>query len=137
MTTKAGPRFYAQDSDRVWREIWSMHRFEGGELPTSRSMIFVTPDGERSMNTYLGMSAELGPDDVDERVMSDSEDRFPPWKAYLFDKDKGKDAFLKAARACPQHRRHGRDRPIGPVLRGPPPRRFPQTGGRRHGLCHR
>ena len=31
----------------------------GGELPTSRSMIFVSPDGERSMNTYLGISSEL------------------------------------------------------------------------------
>ncbi|MEO8530567.1 MAG: PfkB family carbohydrate kinase, partial [Deltaproteobacteria bacterium] len=37
---------------------------KGGELPTSRSMIFVSPDGERSMNTYLGISTELGPDDV-------------------------------------------------------------------------
>ena len=71
---------------------------QGGELPTSRSMIFVTPDGERSMNTYLGMSAELGPDDVDEAVMADSEIVF--LEGYLFDKDKGKDAFLKAARAC-------------------------------------
>ncbi|MQL30956.1 adenosine kinase, partial [Escherichia coli] len=32
--------------------------------PTARSMIFVTPDGERSMNTYLGASTELGPEDV-------------------------------------------------------------------------
>jgi len=31
----------------------------GGELPTSRSMIFVSPDGERSMNTYLGISSEI------------------------------------------------------------------------------
>ena len=31
-----------------------------GEMPTSRSMIFVTPDGERSMNTYLGISTGLG-----------------------------------------------------------------------------
>ena len=31
----------------------------GGGLPTSRSMIFVSPDGERSMNTYLGISSEL------------------------------------------------------------------------------
>ena len=36
----------------------------GGELPTSRSMIFISEDGERSMNTYLGISAELGPEDV-------------------------------------------------------------------------
>ncbi len=68
------------------------------DLPTSRSMIFVTPDGERSMNTYLGISAELGPDDVDEAVMADSEMVF--LEGYLFDKDKGKEAFLKAARAC-------------------------------------
>ncbi len=71
---------------------------QGGELPTSRSMIFVTPDGERSMNTYLGISAEVGPDDVDEGVMADSKIVF--LEGYLFDKDKGKDAFLKAARAC-------------------------------------
>ena len=33
-------------------------------LPTSRSMIFVSPDGERSMNTYLGISSDVGPEDV-------------------------------------------------------------------------
>ena len=36
-----------------------------GEPPTARSMIFVTPDGERSMNTYLGACMELGPEDVE------------------------------------------------------------------------
>jgi len=35
----------------------------GAGLPTSRSMIFVGADGERSMNTYLGISAEVGPGD--------------------------------------------------------------------------
>ncbi|NBB98714.1 MAG: adenosine kinase [Alphaproteobacteria bacterium] len=90
-------RFYAQDSDRVGAAFVNAP-VAGGELPTSRSMIFVTPDGERSMNTYLGMSAELGPDDVDASVMADSEIVF--LEGYLFDKDKGKDAFLKAARAC-------------------------------------
>ncbi|MEI4472568.1 adenosine kinase [Frigidibacter sp. MR17.24] len=69
----------------------------GGELPTSRSMIFVTPDGERSMNTYLGISAELGPEDVSETVTGAAEVLF--LEGYLFDKDKGKEAFLKAARA--------------------------------------
>ncbi len=67
-------------------------------LPTSRCMIFVTPDGERSMNTYLGISAELGPEDVDEAVMADSEMVF--LEGYLYDKDRGKEAFRKAARAC-------------------------------------
>ena len=90
-------RFYAQDSDKVGAKFVNAP-VSGGELPTSRCMIFVTPDGERSMNTYLGMSAELGPDDVDASVMADSEIVF--LEGYLFDKDKGKAAFLKAARAC-------------------------------------
>ena len=71
---------------------------KGGELPSSRSMIFVSPDGERSMNTYLGISAELGPEDVSEDVGADAEIVF--LEGYLFDKDKGKEAFIKLARAC-------------------------------------
>lgn len=71
---------------------------KGADLPTSRSMIFVTPDGERSMNTYLGISSELGPEDVDVSVAAEAEVIF--LEGYLFDKDKGKEAFLKAARAC-------------------------------------
>ena len=71
---------------------------ENGELPTSRSMIFVSPDGERSMNTYLGISTELGPEDVDDTVAGGAGLLF--LEGYLFDKDKGKAAFLAAARAC-------------------------------------
>lgn len=70
----------------------------GADLPTSRSMIFVTADGERSMNTYLGISADLGPEDVAEAVAGATDFLF--LEGYLFDKDKGKAAFLKAARAC-------------------------------------
>lgn len=70
----------------------------GGELPSSRCMIFVSPDGERSMSTYLGISSELGTDDVPENVAGKAKLMF--LEGYLFDKDKGKEAFLKAARAC-------------------------------------
>ena len=70
----------------------------GEQLPTSRSIIFVTPDGERSMNTYLGISAELGPDDVNPAVFQGAGWLF--LEGYLFDKPKGKAAFLKAADAC-------------------------------------
>ncbi len=70
----------------------------GSDLPTSRSMIFVTADGERSMNTYLGISADLGPADVADTVAGQTDYLF--LEGYLFDKDKGKAAFLKAARAC-------------------------------------
>ncbi|MGP9788594.1 adenosine kinase [Roseinatronobacter sp. NSM] len=90
-------QFYAQDAAAMGTRFVNAP-VAGGELPTSRCMIFVTPDGERSMNTYLGISSEFGPEDVDETVIADSDIVF--LEGYLFDKDKGKDAFLKAARAC-------------------------------------
>ena len=68
------------------------------DLPTSRSMIFVSDDGERSMNTYLGISAELGPEDVNLEVASNAEIVF--LEGYLFDKDEGKEAFIKLAKEC-------------------------------------
>ncbi len=68
------------------------------DLPTSRSIIFVTPDGERSMNTYLGISAELGEADVDPATFEGAGWLF--LEGYLFDKPAGKAAFLKAAAAC-------------------------------------
>jgi len=70
----------------------------GGELPTSRSMIFVSPDGERSMNTYLGISSELSSADVPNEVAGNTRIMF--LEGYLFDKDKGKSAFLEAAQDC-------------------------------------
>lgn len=76
----------------------------GGELPTSRSMIFVSPDGERSMNTYLGISSELSSQDVSPEVAGRAQLMF--LEGYLFDKDKGKTAFLEAARDC--HKSGGR-----------------------------
>ena len=90
-------RFYASEMADVGTDFVNMP-VSGGELPTSRSMIFVTPDGERSMNTYLGISTELGPDDVDDDVAGQAGLLF--LEGYLFDKDKGKEAFLAAARAC-------------------------------------
>ena len=67
---------------------------------TARSMIFVSPDGERSMNTYLGVSSELSEADVDATVMTSAKMLF--LEGYLFDKDKGKAAFLRAAEDCHQ-----------------------------------
>ena len=90
-------RFYAREMAADGTEFVNPP-VAGGELPTSRSMIFVSPDGERSMNTYLGISAELGPEDVDEGVAGEAGILF--LEGYLFDKDKGKEAFLAAARAC-------------------------------------
>ncbi len=63
--------------------------------PTARSMIFVTPDGERSMNTYLGACVELGPDDIDSDMVADA--RITYFEGYLWDPPKAKDAIRLAA----------------------------------------
>ncbi|GIT92866.1 adenosine kinase [Jannaschia pagri] len=64
------------------------------DLPTTRSMIFVTPDGERSMNTYLGAGADISSKDVPD-IFADGGLLF--LEGYLFDKDDGKTAFSEAA----------------------------------------
>lgn len=68
-----------------------------GEVPTSRSMIFVAPDGERSMNTYLGISTGLTSDDVPVEVAGNARIMF--LEGYLFDHDAGKTAFREAAKS--------------------------------------
>ncbi|MCR8548732.1 adenosine kinase [Salipiger sp. P9] len=90
-------RFYAEAMEKDGTDFVNAP-VPGGELPTSRSMIFVSPDGERSMNTYLGISAELGPEDVSEEVAAQADIVF--LEGYLFDKPKGKDAFTRMARTC-------------------------------------
>jgi sugar/nucleoside kinase (ribokinase family) len=63
--------------------------------PTARSMIFVTPDGERSMNTYLGACVELGPDDIDAETVAQSKCTF--FEGYLWDPPRAKEAIRLAA----------------------------------------
>ena len=64
--------------------------------PTARSMIFVTPDGERSMNTYLGACVELGPEDVEESVVAEAKVTY--FEGYLWDPPRAKDAIRDCAR---------------------------------------
>lgn len=90
-------RFYAQSMAEEGTDFVNPP-VAGGELPTSRSMIFVAPDGERSMNTYLGISAELGAEDVSDAVAGQAEYLF--LEGYLYDKPKGKAAFERAAQLC-------------------------------------
>ena len=92
-------RFYAQQMAQGGTDFVNPP-VAGGELPTSRSMIFVAPDGERSMNTYLGISSELGPDDVSDAVAGQGSLLF--LEGYLYDKPKGKLAFERAAKLCQQ-----------------------------------
>jgi len=68
------------------------------ETPTARSFIFVTPDAERTMQTYLGACVELGPDDIDEDLIARSAVTY--LEGYLWDPPLAKEAFIKAARAA-------------------------------------
>ena len=63
--------------------------------PTARSMILITPDGERTMNTYLGACQALGPDDIDEAVVRASAITY--LEGYLWDPPEAKKAFRRAA----------------------------------------
>ena len=63
---------------------------------TGRSMILVTPDAARSMNTFLGAAVDFGPDDVDEGQVQGAAVTY--MEGYLWDSPTAKQAFLKAAR---------------------------------------
>jgi sugar/nucleoside kinase (ribokinase family) len=62
---------------------------------TARSLIAVTPDGQRSMSTYLGASTLLSPDDIDPGLIQAGGILF--LEGYLFDRDEAKAAFVRAA----------------------------------------
>ncbi len=63
--------------------------------PTARSMILITPDGERTMNTYLGACQMLGPDDIDAAVVQSATITY--LEGYLWDPPLAKIAFRRAA----------------------------------------
>ena len=65
---------------------------------TATSMIFVTPDGQRTMNTYLGACVELGPEDVDEELVTAAGITY--LEGYLWDRPEAKAACRKAAAIC-------------------------------------
>ncbi len=62
---------------------------------TARCIIFVTPDGERSMSTYLGACTRLGPEDVDKATVEAASVTY--LEGYLWDPPEAKQAFRKAS----------------------------------------
>ena len=80
--------------------------------PTARCLIFVTPDAQRTMQTYLGISVELGPDDIDPVAIGGAQITY--LEGYLFDKDEAKEAFVKAAEIA-----HAADRKVALSLSDP------------------
>ena len=64
-------------------------------VSTGRCLIVVTPDAQRTMNTYLGVSSLLSPDDVDPDLVARG--RVVYLEGYLFDRPQAKEAYFKAA----------------------------------------
>jgi len=73
------------------------------DVPTGRCVIVVTPDAERTMNTFLGASSLLTPEDVDFDVVASGQVLY--MEGYLFDRDDAKAAFRAAAAHAHDHGR--------------------------------
>ena len=67
-------------------------------IPTARCLILVTPDGQRTMNTYLGAGGEFSLADLDETVIGASAITY--LEGYLFDPPAAQAAFAEAARTA-------------------------------------
>lgn len=65
---------------------------------TARCLVLVTPDGERTMSTYLGACVALGPEDVDQDLIAKA--RIFYFEGYLWDPPRAKEAFRLAAKAA-------------------------------------
>jgi fructokinase len=83
-----------------------------GGAPTARCLILVTPDGQRTMNTFLGACVAFGPDDVAEAEVASAAITY--LEGYLFDPPAAQEAFRKAARAA-----HAAGRKIAITLSDP------------------
>ena len=69
-----------------------------GGAPTARCLIMVTPDGQRTMNTYLGACVTFGEADVDTALVADAAVTY--LEGYLFDPPEAQAAFRRAAKAA-------------------------------------
>jgi sugar/nucleoside kinase (ribokinase family) len=67
---------------------------------TARSMILITPDGERTMNTYLGASNNLTPADIESDIVAQA--RVTYMEGYLWDRPSAREAFKLAAKLAHQ-----------------------------------
>lgn len=70
-------------------------------VPTGRCLIVVTPDAQRTMNTYLGVSELLGPEDVDADLVASAKVLY--MEGYLWDRPEAMAAYRKAARIAHDH----------------------------------
>lgn len=92
---------YARDMREIGVDFHS-----GGpdsSVPTGRCIIVVTPDAQRTMSTYLGISTMLKFDDVDDALVSSGAILY--LEGYLFDRSEAKEAFRRSATLAHEHGR--------------------------------
>jgi sugar/nucleoside kinase (ribokinase family) len=100
-------RLFTHDIRAIGTSFATAHAVSGPA--TARCMIFVTPDGERSMNTYLGACTQLGPDDIDAATVEGAQVTY--LEGYLWDPPAAKEAFRKASKIA-----HGAGRSVALTL---------------------
>lgn len=86
-------KVYKHDLNTIGVDFRSAN-YTGG-LGTGRSLVLITPDAERSMNTYLGASVDFDENSLSEDIIKRARMIF--LEGYLFDKPNAKAAFNKAA----------------------------------------
>ncbi len=94
-------RFFASDL-RATKVEYATSLLEHGAA-SGRSMILITPDGERTMNTYLGACHDLTEKDIHEDQIARASITF--MEGYLWDPPEAKRAFVKAAHFAHKHER--------------------------------
>ena len=83
-------KIYKESLEKINVSFAYIERHEG--LPTGVSIIFVTPDSERTMCTYLGISSQLSKDDIHENNIKDFKIIF--LEGYLWDKGISEEMFM-------------------------------------------
>lgn len=91
---KIGNDEFGQTYGRQVEEYGITSRLIMGDGATGSSIILVTPDGERTMNTHLGMCQEFGADDLDEALLSQS--RYLYFTGYMWDTEVQKAGIRRA-----------------------------------------
>ena len=100
-------KIYRHDMKAIGVEYDTLALDDG--TPTGRSIVLVTPDGERTMNTFLGAAQALSPDDVDPAKIAAASIIF--LEGYLWDPPEAKAAFRRAAELA-----HGSGRKVALTL---------------------
>ena len=96
--------------------------------PTARCLILVTPDAERTMNTYLGTAGELAAADVDEALVASA--RITYVEGYLVGLPSAEGRAGRRRRRRPPGRPAGGPHAVGPLLGAAPARRLHRPAAR-------